>query len=199
MNAGSYKGGDGQGRVAMNREARTHDLLRAATAGHHRRVDAVFAAATLGDAASYGAFLRAQAAAHLPVEAALTAAGIAAIVPDWTARQRRAPLCADLAALGLDVPPPAGSIVLDSDAASLGALYVLEGSRLGGTLLRRSVASGLPASFLGGGDSAAWRGLLALIDDRLTTAPHRHAAIAAAGAVFDLFETGGRLHLGPPA
>ncbi len=179
----------------MTPPATARAALRAATAGHHRRVDAAFSTAALGEAASYAAFLRAQAAAHLPVEDALAAGGIAAIVPDWAARRRSGLLRDDLAALGCAVPVAAGTIRLDGAAALLGALYVLEGSRLGGTLLRRSVAPGLPARFLGGGDSAAWRSLLALLDERLTTDAARGDAIAAAGAVFDLFETAARLHV----
>lgn len=182
----------------MTGDAGAHVLLRAATAAHHHRVDAAFASARLGVAAGYGAFLRAQAAAHLPVEAALAAGGVGAIVTDWSARRRGGLLRDDLAALGLDVPPAAGAIVLDTDAALLGALYVIEGSRLGGTLLKRSVAPGLPATFLGGGGSGAWRSLLTLLDDRLTTDPDRAAAIRAAGAVFDLFAIGARLHLAAP-
>lgn len=170
--------------------------LRTATAAYHERVDSAFSNATLSDRASYGLFLQAQAAAHLPVEDALALGGIAAIVPDWDARRRSQPLRDDLAALNLDVPPPAGSLALDSDAALLGALYVLEGSRLGGTLLKRSVAPDLPTRFLGGMDSAAWRDLLALLDERLDTEAERRAAIAAACDVFTLFETSGHRHLG---
>ncbi|WP_375398637.1 biliverdin-producing heme oxygenase [uncultured Sphingomonas sp.] len=184
---------------AGSRRATARSVLRAATASHHQRVDATFSAVAFGDAASYGAFLRAQAAAHLPVEEALAEGGIATIVPDWAARRRGGLIADDLAALGLDVPPAAGAIRFDTAAALLGALYVLEGSRLGGTLLKRSVAPGLPASFLGGGDSAAWRSLLALLDDKLGTAVARGRAIAAAGAVFALFEAAGRLHLKRPA
>lgn len=183
--------------MAKHREATATTILRAATADHHRRVDAAFSTFRLDDAASYGDFLRAQAAAHLPVEAALATGGIAAIIPDWTARLRAGLIRADLAALGLDVPPPAGTIVLETDEALLGAAYVLEGSRLGGTLLKRSVGPGLPVGFLGGGGggSAAWRGLLALLDDRLTTDAERGRAVAAAGAVFDLFAAVAKPHV----
>ena len=170
--------------------------LRTATAAYHDRVDSAFSRATLSDRTSYGLFLQAQAAAHLPVEDALAAGGIAAIIPDWDARRRSQPLRDDLGALDLDVPAPAGAITLEGDAALLGALYVLEGSRLGGTLLKRSVAANLPTRFLGCMDSAAWRDLLALLDDRLDTQAKRTAAIAAACAVFTLFETSGHRHLG---
>ncbi len=180
----------------MTIETSARMALRAATASHHHRVDSVFSRAELGDRASYGRFLLAQAAAHLPVEAALARGGVADIVPDWDARQRSALLCADLAGLGLDVPEAAGAIEFEGEAAMLGALYVLEGSRLGGTVLKRSVAPDFPAHFLGGVDSGAWRSLLALLDERLDTESKRSAATRSACRVFELFETGGQRHFG---
>lgn len=52
--------------------------LRDATGESHDRVDAVFSAIDLSNLTQYGRFLTAQAAAHLPVEQALDAAGAAA-------------------------------------------------------------------------------------------------------------------------
>ena len=170
--------------------------LRTATAAYHERVDAAFSKAVLSDRTSYGLFLQAQAAAHLPVEDALARGGVEAIVPDWEARRRDTALRDDLAELGLAVPAPAGELVLAGDEALLGGLYVLEGSRLGGTLLKRGVAPGLPTRFLGGMDSGAWRELLGMLDARLNTEAKRTAAIGAACAVFTLFETSGRRHVG---
>ncbi len=170
--------------------------LRTATAAYHDRVDTAFSKANLADRVSYGHFLQAQAAAHLPVEDALARAGVAAIVIDWDARRRSASLRDDLATLGLDVPAPAGELMLDDEAAVLGALYVLEGSRLGGALLKRSVSPYLPTQFLGGMNSTAWRDLLMLLDERLDTEAKRAIAIAAACDVFILFETSGHRHLG---
>ncbi len=170
--------------------------LRTATAADHERVDAAFSRAVLTERASYGLFLQAQAAAHLPVEDALAQGGVGTIIADWDARRRDALLRDDLAELGLDVPAPAGDLVLGDQPALLGALYVLEGSRLGGTLLKRSVAPDLPTRFLGGMNSTAWRDLLAILDDRLDTEAKRAAAIRAASDVFALFETSGRRHIG---
>lgn len=166
-------------------------LLRAATAAHHDRVDAVFSRATLSDPLSYGRFLRAQAAAHLPTEAALTDAGVATVIPDWDERQRSALLREDLAELGLAVPPPSGALVLQGEGALLGALYVLEGSRLGGAMLVRSVAPDLPRRYLGAQRQGSWRALQQLLDARLVTPADRNAAIATARTVFTLFEAGG--------
>ncbi|MDF0541053.1 biliverdin-producing heme oxygenase [Sphingobium sp. H39-3-25] len=169
--------------------------LRTATGSHHERVDSLFSKVRFDDRMSYGQFLRAQAAAYLPTENALSRSGIDAIVPDWQARQRNDLLCADLADLGLEPPTSAGDLDLDGEEASLGALYVLEGSRLGGAMLKRSVSPDFPVRFLGGGDSTAWRSLLALLEERLDTDVKRATSIKAARHVFMLFEAGAHEHL----
>jgi heme oxygenase len=169
--------------------------LRDATSQHHQRVDAAFSSVTLSDRESYARFLLAQAAAHIPAEHALERGGIAAVIPDWPTRRRSAALEADLAEVGESIPRPIGDLVLDGEAALLGALYVLEGSRLGGTVLKRALPAGFPARFLGGVDSAAWRSLLERLDARLHDDADLQRAITAAGDVFALFETAGRRYL----
>lgn len=172
-------------------------ILKNATLGHHQRVDATFSSARLDDQESYARFLLAQAAAHIPVERALERGGIAALISDWPQRQRSVALEADLAEIGRSTPPAIDELRLSGEPELLGALYVLEGSRLGGAVLRRSVPAGFPARFLGGADSAAWRALLKLLDTRLRDDSDLHSAITAAGKVFTLFETAGRTYLEP--
>ncbi len=179
----------------MTHQTTARAALRAATLDQHERVDRLFSHVRLDHRLEYGDFLGAQAAAHIPVERALAEGGIAAIVPDWETRQRADLVRADLATLGLDVPEPAGTIAFAGEAALLGGLYVLEGSRLGGTMLKRSVPSDFPTRFLGGVDSGAWRSLLQMLDAHLDTALKRTAAVAAACAVFELFETSGQRHV----
>lgn len=177
---------------AMTHEITARGALRAATHEQHDRVDRLFSQIRLDDRDDYGAFLGAQAAAHIPVEQALAQAGVDAIVPDWEARQRGDLVRADLAMLGLAVPDPAGKIAFADEFAVLGGLYVLEGSRLGGTMLKRSVPADFPTRFLGGVDSAAWRSLLQMLDVRLDTGLKRSVAVSAARSVFALFETSGQ-------
>ena len=166
--------------------------LRDATAAWHERVDAVYSSLDLATREGYGRFLSAQAAAHLPVEAALDAGGAVALMPDWIARRRADAIRADLAALGLAVPDPEPVPDLVGTAALMGAAYVLEGSRLGGTMLVRQVPVDFPRAFLSGGGSAPWRALIEMLDARLRTEQDLAAAIAAACAVFALFERSGR-------
>ncbi|WP_148716235.1 biliverdin-producing heme oxygenase [Chitinolyticbacter meiyuanensis] len=113
--------------------------LRDATRDLHHELDALLDDAPFADAARYARFLRRQAAALVPLEAALEAAGVAALLPDWPQRRRSAALQADLALLG---ELPRQYPVLDQacdPAASWGLLYVLEGSRLGARQLKRAL------------------------------------------------------------
>ena len=166
--------------------------LRDATAEWHERVDAVFSHPDLSDRHAYGRFLSAQAAAHLPVEQALEAGGIGEVVADWADRRRADLIRADIEALELCLPSLEAPPVLDGAPALLGAAYVLEGSRLGGALLARSVGAGLPALFLSAGRPAAWRDFVAILDARLLTREDIDVAISAACDVFALFERSGR-------
>jgi heme oxygenase (biliverdin-IX-beta and delta-forming) len=171
------------------------EALRSGTLDCHRRVDEIYSAARLGDRLSYASFLRAQAAAYLPVEAALDRAGIADIIADWPARIRGPLLVEDMAELGVAKPifvrPPA----MDGISQMLGALYVLEGSRLGGRLLKRLVPAHLPSGFLAGECSASWPTLLLQLERMLDTSERRSGAIAAARSVFSIFEESGRRYL----
>lgn len=179
----------------MSRQFAVRQALRAATGGSHARVDAAFSGFDLSDRAGYGRFLGAQAAAHLAVEAALEASGVEAVLPDWPRRRRADLLRGDLAALGLPAPPVEALAGFDGPAAVLGAVYVLEGSRLGGALLRRSVPAELPCAFLGASDPAAWRGLLAQLDAQVTSGNDVERATNAALRVFTLFELSGKRFL----
>lgn len=162
--------------------------LRLRTADMHDRVDALFTQADLSTRDGYAGFLIAQARAHLSVEDALDAAGAATFVTDWNQRRRSALLLDDLEQLGLAPPARIHHEVARTKAAVIGGLYVLEGSRLGGGLLKRSVAPGLPVSFLSASNPAAWRRLIEIIDARLCNEDEIAEAVDAARAVFTAFE-----------
>ena len=167
--------------------------LRTATRGEHEAVDALFSRFDLSDLGRYAHFLRHQAAAHLPVEAALERGGAATLLDDWPARRRGHLLRTDLADLGAEPGPPAAAPAFGSVAAVLGGLYVLEGSRLGGAVLRGRLPAGAPARFLAApAPPGAWSRLLALLEDELGREADLAAAVAAAKAVFGVFEQVGR-------
>ena len=164
-------------------------LLRAATAEDHQAVDVRFGGFALDDQDDYGRFLIAHARALPAVEAALRrpdADGGAAALPDW--RPRTESLAADLVALNLALPAPLAFDV--AGAGRWGALYVIEGSRLGGQLLARSVPTGLPVAYLSSRHRPGeWRALLAAIEARGSEGGEawRAAAVAGAQATFALY------------
>lgn len=166
-----------------------HAHLRKATANAHDRVDAAFASFDLSDARPYGAFLQRHAAAFLPAEDALTRAGAGDLIPDWEQFLRGPALIADLARMGLSVPAPKRPPDYADPAAIFGGAYVLEGSRLGGALLRRCVGAGFSRLFL---DSVQppgrWRAFIALLDHALYQNAQLERATKAALETFALFE-----------
>jgi len=166
--------------------------LKAATAAAHERLDACMSRYDLGCRVDYGAFLQAQARAFIGVEAALDAACADTYLPDWRERRRSDALRADLGLLGLDVPEPALVPTFREEAEVLGAVYVLEGSRLGAAVLVCSVADEMPKSFLSSGNPAAWRALTSVLDERLSSPELLDTAVEGACSVFAVFENAAR-------
>lgn len=171
--------------------------LKAVTAEAHERLDARFSGLDLADRDDYAAFLLSQAGAFLPIEAALDRAGMGALIPDWPTRRRAAALLADLAALGLQPPATIPAPPLSSTADMLGAAYVLEGSRLGGTILARTVPEALPRTFLEPGNPLAWRAFVTVLDERLSSQADLQEAARTAAAVFEAFSAAASAILGP--
>ncbi|HEX4506770.1 MAG TPA: biliverdin-producing heme oxygenase [Alphaproteobacteria bacterium] len=167
-------------------------ILRTATARHHERVDAAFAGFDLRDAGSYRCFLSAHArvlpgaenAIHLP----------------WDGWTRRAPLLLrDLSDLGAAPEPSPANLSMTEPAAQWGCLYVLEGSRLGGSVLAQRVVAGLPTRYLSAGHTGgSWRIFQTALEAAAGPAETAwiEAAVAAARSVFELFEEAARLELG---
>jgi heme oxygenase len=117
-------------------------LLRNSTAGLHAAVDARFAPLFDAGEAGYRSFLFASASAVFPLEQALLTAGVGSLLPDWTRRTRTAALRADLADLGVTDVALATAPPLAGAAQMFGALYVLEGSRLGAKMLVGDLLAG---------------------------------------------------------
>jgi heme oxygenase (biliverdin-IX-beta and delta-forming) len=172
----------------------SHQALREATAQAHARVDSAFAGFDLTDRDSYARFLRAHADVVWPLEAALPGAQVA---PDWERRKRGALLKEDLAFLGHRADPasatPDEPLRFQGNPAIAGALYVLEGSRLGGRFLARQLPPGFPRAYLDADQAAGnWRNLLDRIDVILYDAPALQSALSAAHQVFAAFERSAR-------
>lgn len=168
-------------------------ILRADTHSEHVRTEAVYGAFDLGTRDGYAQFLIAQASAFIAVERALDAAGAAERVADWSGRRRSALLLADLAELDAGEVRLQPSLDFDSEAKLLGGIYVLEGSRLGGKVVRSQLPEGLPVRFLGAdGEHGAWRSFLQSLDVRLSDQHALRSAVESARGVFRSFEQSAR-------
>ena len=145
--------------------------VRGRTRAAHDRVDAAFSRFDLRIREDYAAFLAANAAVVPAVEAALAAGGVHALVDDWPDRLRTPALMFDLQKLGIDPPPALPAPALRSEAEVLGALYVVEGSRLGARLLLGRARSspdpmlrGATAYLAHGEGHRFWPALLQVLD-----------------------------------
>ncbi|MFC0283281.1 biliverdin-producing heme oxygenase [Camelimonas abortus] len=180
---------DGTMTLLAGRPQSLRHLLRAATAADHARVDAGAARHDLSTRDGYRAFLLWQARVLPGFEALFDAA--AGAPPDWPERRRAPALRADLAALGAAMPAPAPVPALEGPAARLGALYVLEGSRLGGLMLARTVRSAwpdAPLSFLEHGATARlWPRFTAWLDAHALSPAEQQAMTRGARAAFAAF------------
>lgn len=177
--------------VSVVQISNPRQILREATRASHDRVDSLYSAFDLSNRDGYAAFLKAQAFAFLPVERAISSsAEETASLADWARRVRAPALLADLAALGIHEPETGRWETGGDEAHVLGAVYVLEGSRLGGRVLAAQVAPSLPKSFLAPGDSGLWRSLGETLSIRLIKQASLDLAIESAIGVFGLFERG---------
>ena len=147
--------------------------------------------------AGYRSFLLATAAAVFPLEQALLAAGVESLLPDWTRRTRAAALRADLTDLGITDVVLATAPPLAEAARMFGALYVLEGSRLGARLLVPDLLAGgsarirVATRYLGHGEGhRLWQSFLAHLESSRPVRECPDEAIAGARMAFALFIAG---------
>jgi heme oxygenase len=167
--------------------------LREATQAQHERLDRQLGALDLQSMGGYRLFLEANAAALLPLEAALERSGVSNIFPDWAERSRRAAILSDLTAAGGTVQPLPRASLLDVGGV-LGTMYVLEGSRLGARYLLKSVAQSADPSVAAataylshGAGQHLWQSFLARLDELALAARDEAHAIAGARNAFALF------------
>jgi heme oxygenase (biliverdin-IX-beta and delta-forming) len=179
--------------------------LRAATATTHERMHAHegFEAAAAGtiEASDYRQLLVRLYGFHRPFEdIARSAADVFRINLDMSARARSPLLLADLQTIGFDpsaavsLPLWRPSVRLVSKGSLLGALYVLEGSTLGGVQIARAlknrVGNGLGNAllfFVGRGErqGAMWR---ELVEELETFREDNEVAMQAEDAAVTTFE-----------
>ena len=129
---------------------------------------------------------------HEALGAAAEASGLSTLS---SAGRRLKLLAADLEALGASPPPPAPAAATGSAMAALGALYVGEGSMLGGRVIAGQLdylfgtAPEGRRFFLGSDeDKFAWRRVVAALDATGNDAESLEEQIDGAEAAFALFE-----------
>ena len=155
------------------------------------------------DADWYGRLLQAYYGFYQPMESALYEGALIPDGFDQVLRVKTPTLVSDLHALGLDnqainaLPRCCKFPPLDTPAACLGALYVLEGATLGGQVLRREVAQRLDLDANNGGaflnvygaeTGRRWKDFLDYLGRQpLDTSAKQHA-VEAARSTFSCFE-----------
>lgn len=178
------------------------DALRAATDAAHQRLHRLpdFAALAAGRIAlaQYAALLQRTLGFHAALEERLDRMPGLAAYGIHLAERRRTPLLRDdLRWLGLSAEVPRAPLPpLRDTAEAMGALYVAEGSTLGGRHLARALDGLLPPGedgrrfLLGHGarHGAMWRDVCAAIERCGTTPVARAAMVAGAVATFAAFE-----------
>lgn len=120
--------------------------LKTLSADMHRQVDAAYGALPLDTSAGYRRFLSAHAHALLPLERLLEDNAVTSLLDDWPRRRRSAALRADLQQLGSEPVPATPVRRTVSTGWCWGALYVLEGSRLGARLLSQRLQAAQPGA-----------------------------------------------------
>lgn len=167
--------------------------LKAATDDIHQELDDALSQLDLARLSDYRRFLEFQARTVPAIEWKLAALGIDDLLEGWSEARRGPALVADLKALGEAMPSTLPAPVIDGTAQTLGAAYVLEGSRLGSRVLRQRVADGLPVRFLNGGETITpWLSLLSAIERLLHSETLLEDAKVAARRTFAWFLSGAR-------
>lgn len=154
--------------------------LRSATRDEHKAVDDAFNRYAMGTLDGYREFLIAHARV-LPLAERLI--DPASLIGNWQGRSEL--LSADLDTMDGAIPPELDVALPRDEAGRWGALYVLEGSRLGGVVIAKSLPVGFPAAFLHARHpDGAWRGILNAIDSADRGLEWREAAVLGAKLLF---------------
>ena len=174
----------------MINDVRLH--LREATRDIHERLESrldilVEARTTAGRRAMVSRFHR----FHAEVEAAAAPWLTGTPGLDFEARRRTPQLLRDMADLGMGLPGAVHPIAAGGEREALGMMYVLEGSTLGGLVIRRKLEAAGQAmtglSFLDPyGEAAAerWRDFLAVLATRVRSPDAVGAALRGASTAF---------------
>jgi heme oxygenase len=172
--------------------------LRDITLAAHARLDnGISAAGFMESRSAYISYLQARLQARQPIERALDECGAQALFAAWPRRRIAEHLAADIDDLDGDRPSPAAVAAPNCPhpAEILGALYVLEGSALGASLLfKRAQTLGMTATCgarhlqAQTSDPSAWRAFVEVLERQQMTPDEELLCDAAALRTFGAFE-----------
>ncbi|WP_417683987.1 biliverdin-producing heme oxygenase [Roseibium sp.] len=168
-------------------KAEIRHVLAEATRDLHTAVDRRAALFDMRNPEGLSSFLSFMHAGLSAIETALDEFGMSSIFPEWPDRKRLHILEEEIA---MGNQAGGRAVRFQSEAETWGALYVLEGSRLGGRMLARMLPEPSISPFLAGNiDCRFWSvflGKLSDADDRLND---RNGMMLGAGKAFGAFLT----------
>jgi heme oxygenase len=171
------------------------DIVSEATQTSHRRLDVALSWLDLGNPRYYAGFLRGQAEALFPIEAGLERGGIETHIHDWQHRLRTPSLEHDLAVMDAACDPlPVPEF--ETTAEMLGAVYVLEASRMGARVMLARLARNPESSSLAataylrhGFGKRCWPTFLTLLENHPAARADTAGVIEGALIAFGMFES----------
>ena len=171
------------------------DIVSEATRSSHRRLDLALSWLDIGRPRYYAGFLRGQAEALFPLETALEDQRIEQIVRDWPRRARMAVLEHDLAAMDVSIdslPVPQ----FRNEAEMLGAVYVLEASRMGARVMLARLAQQPESNSIGatsylrhGFGQRLWPFFLAILETHPAAQANTAGVVQGAEIAYGMFES----------
>jgi heme oxygenase len=151
---------------AMRHQPFAEDIrvfLSAATRGLHDEVDRRAGRFDLASASGRAGLLRFVYRGLQPVEDGLDSAGAARLYPAWPDRRRAAMLRRDLRRIGAELPDDRPPVDFACAEAAWGALYVLEGSRLGARMIARDWPVDERPGYLDPDPAGTWQTFLGIL------------------------------------
>lgn len=174
------------------------DKIKEATKTAHQQLEVLVVKRlkAIGSNADYANLLKHFYAYFSKVEQAIAPFISAEVLPDYASRRNASYLKKDIEALGgtTDELPQAQAPVIASTISALGALYVMEGSIMGGRIIvqmleKAGITKGV-SFFSGYGEATGqmWQRFTDVLNRHAPTEQDQASAIAAANATFTQFQ-----------
>ncbi len=173
------------------------DKIKEATKTAHQQLEVLVVKRlkAIRSNADYADLLKHFYAYFSKVEQAIAPFISAEVLPDYASRRNASYLKEDIEALGgtMDALPPVQAPVIRNTASALGALYVMEGSIMGGRIIvqmleKSGITEGV-SFFSGYGEATGqmWQRFTEVLNHHASTEEDQALTIAAANATFTQF------------